>query len=284
MRTYISIAIFASMTLLGANSIEAQNHRGTPMGFSNFDTNEDNIISEKEFNDMKSEMSKNKKGKEMKITFSDIDKDADGKVTIKEFDTFHAEMVKSYKGNKKGKRKGSKNSCRNDKGQRGMNSENMFAKIDADSDKFISEKELNTFREERMKVKEEKGKQMKNADKAPTFESLDLDKDGKISESEFLSAHKKMTKNNKNSKKGRNNMKPNIPEFKDLDKDRNGMVSEEEYIEFRQARMKAQADKGGQMKNAANAPTFESIDTNKDGNIDETEFENHKKKNCKRGN
>jgi len=276
MRTYISIAIFASMTLLGVNSVEAQNNGRGPMGFSNFDKNQDNILTEKEFNEAKAERMKNNNGQHhrgMNISFADLDVNKDGKVTIKEFDDYRATMMRKHKGNRNQNRMGNRNM---------QNPKAMFAKMDANSDKFISEDELITFRQERMKAQAEKGGQMRNAGNAPSFESLDLNKDGKISESEFMSAHKKMMKKYKRNRQGRNNMMPAIPKFSELDKNGNGTVTEEEFIEFRQMRVKAQAEKGGQMKGLSNAPTFESIDKNKDGKIDKSEFENHMKNDCRR--
>ncbi len=268
MRTYISIAIFASMTLLGVNNVEAQNNSRGPMGFSSFDTNSDNIVTEKEFNDVKA--SRNKKG--MNISFADIDTDGNGKLTIKEFDTFHAKMMEKHRAN----RKGSKN------GRNMHNPKAIFAKMDANSDKFISEDEMISFRQKRMKAQSEKGGKMKNVGNAPSFEKLDLDKDGKISESEFMAAHKKMMKNYKGNRNGHGNMMPAMPTFKELDKNGNGTVTEDEFISFRQQRAKKQVDKGGQMKGLANAPTFESIDKNKDGKIDKSEFDSHVKSDCNR--
>ena len=275
MRTYISIAIFASMTLLGVNNIEAQNNGRGPMGFSSFDTNSDNIVTEKEFNEVKA--SRNKKG--MNVSFADIDTDGNGKVTIKEFDTFHALMMEKHKSYKKGYSKGYK------KGKHHRNKHNpkaMFAKMDTNSDKFISEDEMISFRQKRMKAQTEKGGKMKNTDKAPSFEKLDLNKDSKISESEFMAAHKKMMKNHKGHRNGHGNMMPAMPTFKELDTNGNGTVTEDEFIAFRQQRAKKQVDKGGQMKGLANAPTFESIDKNKDGKIDESEFNSHVKNDCNR--
>ena len=190
MRTYISIAIFASMTFLGANSVEAQNNGRGPMGFSSFDTNSDNIMTEKEFNDARAERMKNSngqgQGKGMNISFADIDTDGNGEVTIKEFDNFHAKMMKKHRGN------------RNGKGHRNMqNPKAMFAKMDSNSDKFISEDELIAFRQLRMKKQAEKGGKMKGVGNAPTFESIDTNGDGNIDKSEFENHMKNDCRRNK---------------------------------------------------------------------------------------
>lgn len=281
MRTYISIAIFASMTFLGVNNVDAQNYGRGPMNFSSFDKNSNNIITEKEFNDAKAERTKNAngQGRGMNISFADIDTDGNGKVTIKEFDAFHTSMMRKHQGYNRGYNKGN----RQGKGHRNMqNPKAMFAKMDANSDKFISEDEMTAFRQKRIKEQADKGGQLKNISNAPSFESLDLNKDGKISESEFMSAHKGMMKKYNGNRRGRGNMMPAMPTFSELDKNGNGTVTEEEFIEFRQQRVKKQVEKGGQMKGLANAPTFESIDKNKDGKINKSEFESHIKNDCRR--
>ena len=298
MKTYISIAIFASMTFLGVNNVEAQNYqRGPMMGFSTFDTNEDNIITEKEFNAVKDERMKNGNGqgqgngkgqgqaRGMNISFSDLDIDGDGKVTIKEYDTFHADMMSKHKGHRNAYNKGYNRGYKNGNGHGNMmNAKEIFAKMDTNSDKFVSEDEMIVFRQKRMKEQSDKGGQLRNVGDAPSFESLDLNNDGKVSEEEFMTAHKKMMKKHNGNGNRHGYMMPPMPQFSDMDKNGNGTVTEEEFIEFRQLRVKAQVDKGGQMKGMAEAPTFESIDKNKDGKIDKTEFDSHVKNDCRRSN
>lgn len=74
-----------------------------------------------------------------------------------------------------------------------------YSDIDANADDAVTSEEFYAFRAERMAARAEAGGKMKNAKNAPTFEDLDLDGDGTLSDDEFAE-HKSQCPMNKKSK------------------------------------------------------------------------------------
>ena len=75
-----------------------------------------------------------------------------------------------------------------------------FSSYDADKDGFVSEKEFIAVQEQRLEQKLSAGMPMKNADKAPSFSTLDTNNDGKLSEIELLRGQNKQKQNNQGNK------------------------------------------------------------------------------------
>ena len=66
-----------------------------------------------------------------------------------------------------------------------------YSDLDANADEAVTSEEFYAFRAQRMAERAEAGGKMKNAKNAPTFEDLDLDDDGNLSEAEFAEHHSK---------------------------------------------------------------------------------------------
>ena len=117
-----------------------------------------------------------------------------------------------------------------------------FASYDTNKDGFVSEKEFNTIKSKRLEQKASDGMHMKNAANAPDFNTLDLDKDGKLTELELLKGQNKQMQENK-ANKGNQGMSKgmkqqvNMPTFEDYDLNNDGMISSEEMNKAREKRM-----------------------------------------------
>jgi Ca2+-binding EF-hand superfamily protein len=61
-----------------------------------------------------------------------------------------------------------------------------FSEFDLNSDGKITKSELEEARAKRLKQRADEGKMLKNAGEAHSFETIDTDKDGSISEKEFM--------------------------------------------------------------------------------------------------
>ena len=60
-----------------------------------------------------------------------------------------------------------------------------FATVDSDGDGYISEKEFTHMRNERVRMRTEEGRMMRNMGNAPQFGDIDTDGDGRISQEEY---------------------------------------------------------------------------------------------------
>jgi len=72
-----------------------------------------------------------------------------------------------------------------------------YSDLDANADEAVTSEEFYAFRAQRMTERAEAGGKMKNAENAPTFEDLDLDDDGNLSEAEFAEHHAQCPMNKK---------------------------------------------------------------------------------------
>ncbi len=160
-----------------------------------------------------------------------------------------------------------------------------FSTYDTNKDGFVSEKEFNDIRLQRMEQKQEAGMPMRNIDNAPDFSMFDTNKDGKLTEIELLKGqNKQMQLNQGNKGFGQGMMGQgmgqhfNMPSFENYDMNHDGMISTKEMEEAREKRMEEKLSEGRMMKNIDNQPSFSDIDTNKDGNISKEEFLNHQMK------
>jgi len=165
-----------------------------PIPFFIYDKDGDNLISQKEFNEIRLERF-SKKGTSVRgefnvSSFSTFDKNDDGQLTQREL--VSGQQVQKDKLQNIGTGK-----------IRGMNQEmgmkigkNMpsFSEYDLNSDGKIIEQEFNEARNKRISERSHQGYQMKNRENAPLFTEIDVDNDGKISPEEFL-AHQSQRRN-----------------------------------------------------------------------------------------
>ncbi|MDY0195671.1 MAG: EF-hand domain-containing protein [Sulfurovaceae bacterium] len=198
-------------------------------------------------------------------TFADVDTDKSGMISPAEFKK-HQETYMNY--------------MRNCNTRYGMMQMPTFGEFDLNGDGYIIESELKEARAKRMSQRAKDGRMMKNAAAAPSFASIDANKDGKISPDEFQK-HQEMHMQNKCGNMGqgkmvtRRNAMMNMPQFNEYDLNNDGFISESELQEARNKRMTQNAQEGKMLKNAPAAPSFSEMDINKDGKISPDEFQKH---------
>lgn len=81
-----------------------------------------------------------------------------------------------------------------------------FEMYDVNKDGSISKDEFYDMREKRMEQKANMGMPMRNAGNAPDFNAFDKDKDGKLTEMEFLKGQNAHMKENRANKGFKGNM------------------------------------------------------------------------------
>lgn len=107
------LVLIAVMFVFPINAQEKKGrNRPQPMMFSDFDTNKDHVISEKEFNTalakrvtQRASEKRAMKNINSRATFADFDLNKDGKITIEEFDKVRKEKMKNRKNRKGNQRK-----------------------------------------------------------------------------------------------------------------------------------------------------------------------------------
>lgn len=178
------IALVSTSSPISAqpNEISAQG----PVSFSTYDKNNNDFISEEEFNAVHGERMATRatEGRQMRgvagaPSFSKFDLNGDGQLTRSEL----AEGQKAQMGKRRGMGMGM--------GQgRGMSQgmgRNMpaFSEYDLNGDGAIAENEFSEARIKRIGERAKQGYQMRNLGKAPSFADIDSNGDGKVSPDEF---------------------------------------------------------------------------------------------------
>lgn len=179
---------------LGAQAEQAS-PRG-PVSFSEFDLDGSGLISEDEFNTVRSERmaAREAEGRPMKNApnphaFADMDSDGDGQLNPEELATAqkaHMEKRKAMgkaQGYGMGHAHGQGNGEGAGKGMMGKMP--AFSDFDVDGDGQIIEAEFNEAHTSRMSEMAAEGHHMKHAGDAPGFAAIDTNADGAISEAEF---------------------------------------------------------------------------------------------------
>lgn len=146
-----------------------------------------------------------------------------------------------------------------------------FSAFDRNEDGSVTEDEYNAARAERIAARAAQGAPMRGAANAPTFADFDQNGDGRMTPDEFTATRQAHTQGRPGQAPG-GGMAPgmgrgpgdNMPTFIELDLNADGTLTEEELYNARAQRMRARAQQGYPMRNAASAPTFEQIDTNGD--------------------
>lgn len=114
-------------------------------------------------------------------TFADIDTNKNGMISPKEFQKHQSKNMRQMKSTCR-----YENRCGMMKnGRKSMMNMPKFSDFDLNSDGYIMESELQEARNSRMAQNAKEGKMMKNANQAPSFGEMDIDKNGKISPREF---------------------------------------------------------------------------------------------------
>jgi len=144
-----------------------------------------------------------------------------------------------------------------------------FADFDADKNGSVSEKEFNDAKNQQIAAKAKEGREMRGLANAPTFSSIDTNRDGQLSEDEMNVMQQVQAKNELGNKKM---ARPPKPIFADFDVNNDNMLTEQEFNEARNKRIGDRAKEGRQMKGLANLAAFADIDANGDGKVSQEEF------------
>ena len=144
-----------------------------------------------------------------------------------------------------------------------------FSAYDSNADGVVTPAEFAAFRAARQAAQAAAGMPMYGAATAPSFEALDVDRDGTLSPAE-LQAGQRGPGMGPGAGMGRN-----MPGFADYDLNGDGQISADEFDEARTARVTGRAAQGAMMRGLADAPSFADIDSDGDGAISAAEFDAH---------
>ncbi len=156
-----------------------------------------------------------------------------------------------------------------------------FSLMDMDADKngSVSEQEFNTAKAKRIAAKTAEGRKMRGLANAPTFATIDINKDGKLTSDEIEKMQQMRGKrgkgNNMRQGRGEGNKgmgRPPRPIFADFDANQDQSLTKKEFYDARNKRIGERAKEGRKMKGLANIASFEDLDTNKDNKVSEQEF------------
>lgn len=145
------------------------------LSLAEMDTDNNGSVSEQEFNTAKAKRiaSKAREGRKMQglvnaPTFADIDTNKDKALSVKEIQQMQQHHGKRGKGNRMGKP-----------------SAPIFSDFDTNKDQFLTEKEFYDARNKRIGERAKEGRKMRGLANIASFEKIDANKDGKVSEQEF---------------------------------------------------------------------------------------------------
>ncbi|PKN15205.1 MAG: hypothetical protein CVU67_01775 [Deltaproteobacteria bacterium HGW-Deltaproteobacteria-24] len=156
-----------------------------PISFGMYDTNNDGVVSKKEFYDVRDARMQQKATAGMPMKNAGNAPDFESFDTNKDGQLSELELLRGQNAN-----------MQNNKGNKGnQNNNNMknkatqmpaFESFDANKDGVLSKQELEKFRDKRMEQKAADGKMLKNSANRMDFEDIDVNGDGQISKEEFL--------------------------------------------------------------------------------------------------
>jgi len=192
MRQHATILMLLIISAGLASTALAQGGGAGPMGFTQFDRNNDGVVTEEEFNQARSERRATRsdtgapmRGMPHAPAFSDIDQNGDGQITGQEFADVRAQRM----GNRGGMGPGMGMGPGAGPGMGRMGGQMpAFSSFDADGDGLLSEDEFAQGRAQRIKERSQQGYPMRNLANAPAFDAIDQNGDGQIDQQEFQSA------------------------------------------------------------------------------------------------
>lgn len=194
----ISFALALSSTLM---PIFAQSEEITlrgPISFSTYDKDNNGLISEAEFNDIRTQRisAKGSQGKLMRgaanpPSFSTFDSNGDGQLTQDELTAGQQAQMANRQNKKQAMRRGL------GKGKNKGKHMPTFEDFDLNSDGKLLEEEFYEARAKRISERAKQGFKMKNIGSAPSFADIDTNNNGEISDDEFSVHQQKHMMNRK---------------------------------------------------------------------------------------
>jgi Ca2+-binding EF-hand superfamily protein len=189
---HLASFILFSIAFIPISAYSQQISERGPIPFFLYDKDGDNLISQKEFNEIRSERFA-KKSTSMRneinaSSFSAFDKNNDGQLTQRELASGQ-QIQKDKRFNVLvGQDRGMNQEMRMGKNRP------LFSEFDLNNDGKIIEQEFSEAHNKRMTKRSRQGYPMKNRGNAPLFTNIDVDNDGEISPEEFL-AHQSHRRN-----------------------------------------------------------------------------------------
>ena len=196
----ISLAVISIVTILSTSIVAKNISVKGPISFSVYDTNNNNLISENEFYEARAlRMSqKANQNRPMKKAgnapdFNSFDTNNDGSLTKTELLEGQNKQMQRNRENRGSKQKSQINNKNNRQGNGKNMRQNMptFESYDLNADGYLTQKEIDKARIQRMQTNASQGKILRNSGNQTKFSNIDTNKDGKVDKQEFLSNQKR---------------------------------------------------------------------------------------------
>lgn len=196
----INLAVISIVTILSTSIVAKNISVKGPISFSVYDTNNNNLISENEFYEARAlRMSqKANQNRPMKKAgnapdFNSFDTNNDGSLTKTELLEGQNKQMQRNRENRGSKQKSQINNKNNTQGNGKNMRRNMptFESYDLNADGYLTQKEIDKARIQRMQTNASQGKILRNSGNQTKFSNIDTNKDGKVDKQEFLSNQKR---------------------------------------------------------------------------------------------
>lgn len=175
-----------STLVLGASVSYA---KGMP--FAEMDVDRNGVVSEQEFNTVKNQRieARAREGRQMRglgnaPVFAEFDVNKDGQITPEEVAMAQQTRMQARSEQLMGQGRGQGFAKHQGMGLRGNRPE--FSDFDVNADSYVTRQEFYDARNKRIAERAKQGFMMRGLANAPTFENVDGNSDGKVSQSEFM--------------------------------------------------------------------------------------------------
>ena len=272
-----SIALAGAVTLPTAMALPAMPGSNGPM-FQAYDLNNNGSLDRNEYTRMRNDMTANSAQGDASAfpDFAAVDTDRNGRISHEELMQIRPGMALRGAGQRgAGMQPGMM------AGQRGgmARAQPAFADMDANQDGYLTQDELDTFRQNRIKQRADAGGQLRNVGKnsqSGLLQKYDADKDGRLSEAEFnqFRADRMGQRSGMRGKQGKMGQMRGTPvTFADLDLNKDGKITPAEARQAQQQRMNARMQVNAEQREQRQNAWFQFLDSNKDGSISQSEFD-----------